>query len=1192
MRTSFKSMVVAGAFVLSMILLGWPIRVSPLSAQDVGSIKNTATLNGHSEAVTCVAFSPDGKTLASGSHDKTVMLWDVASGKNTATFKGHPGQVTFVAFSPDGKTIISACPSAEKGAILLWDVATGKNTTTLSPGLLLSVTLRPDGKAVATGHYKEVKLWDLPRGKNTATFKGHTNTVDAVQFSPDGQTLASVSEDGLKLWDVKSGKSTAGFRRLPPVVFSPDGKLLASAGSLLTISDGKDVPLAGPGHKDNVLCLAFSADGRLFASGSSDQTAIVWDVPSGKSIATLKGHTSSVNGVAFSPDGKLLASASGDKTIKLWSISEGSNPKEPQQSPDPESKDPKARATLGAGHTSLVLCAAYSPNGKLLASSGFKEKVIKLWEVSSGRHVGTLTGHKEDVRQLAFSPDSSVLASASADKTLKLWDVSAKKELTTLSGHTGEVDAVCFSPDGKLLASGSQDKTARLWDVAGKKEAGPVAKHTSFVKGVCFSPDGTTLASCGWDGNVILRDVKTGKEKATLTGKDCFFNCVAFSPDGATLAAGTAELKKPNKSTEPTGEVVLWEMPGGKEIARLVGHQRTVATVSFKSDGTLASADEGTVKLWKAKKGEEAATHDRAGRFGVFSPDGKTLATTYDGFGLRLIDVTSGKDQPPFQDFTIRPLRVAFSPKGDLLAAADQETVRLWDTKTGKLVRILQGHGGRQQEVSFSPDGKALAAVGGHVTLWDVSSGEKATTLKADDDWLDSLAFHPSGKYLVTAGTALGGRKILRTWNYVAGLEFSSDKRELKFKLGPVAYGTEGKFLAFVESKNFAGDSQVVLWDTINRKEQSVLKAKHLSSVAVSRDGSMVAAGGGDAIIGWHRATGKELFTLKVPDGQIHSVCFNPDGTLLASGGRDKTVRIWNVKEKKEIAVLRGHSDNVGSVQFSPDGRTLASGSFDGSVKLWDVPESPAQAPKKDDPPKTFTNSIGMKFVWIPPGTYMMGSPKSEAGRKENEAQHKVTLTKGFYMGVYTVTQEQWEAIMGDNPSHMGQSRLNLEKNLPVEKVSWEDCQAFLKKLREKDKKPYRLPTEAEWEYACRAGTTTPFHFGETISTDQANYCGDFIYGKGKKGVDRKTTTPVGSFPANAFGLHDMHGNVWQWCQDWYGDYPQKDVGDPQGPESGKFRVLRGGSWGSGPDRSAQRYAMVPTHRDEYCGLRICFTPE
>jgi formylglycine-generating enzyme required for sulfatase activity len=255
------------------------------------------------------------------------------------------------------------------------------------------------------------------------------------------------------------------------------------------------------------------------------------------------------------------------------------------------------------------------------------------------------------------------------------------------------------------------------------------------------------------------------------------------------------------------------------------------------------------------------------------------------------------------------------------------------------------------------------------------------------------------------------------------------------------------------------------------------------------------------------------------------------------------------------------------------------------------------QAQEKD-PPKIIvtdstkpavTNSIGMKFVWIPPGSFVMGSPKEEEGRellKTDETQHKVTLSKGFYMGVHLVTQEEWQAVMGKNSSSF-----KGEKNLPVEQVSWDDCHDFIKTLREKDKKPYRLPTEAEWEYCCRAGTRTPFHFGKTISTEQANYCGEAVYGDGKKGVYRKKTTPVGSFPANAFGLLDMHGNLLQWCQDWLGDYPQKDVSDPQGPENGESRVLRGGSWSHTPGhcRSACRNGNGPGGRDRHYGFRLCF---
>jgi formylglycine-generating enzyme required for sulfatase activity len=238
------------------------------------------------------------------------------------------------------------------------------------------------------------------------------------------------------------------------------------------------------------------------------------------------------------------------------------------------------------------------------------------------------------------------------------------------------------------------------------------------------------------------------------------------------------------------------------------------------------------------------------------------------------------------------------------------------------------------------------------------------------------------------------------------------------------------------------------------------------------------------------------------------------------------------------------------------------------------------------DPPKEFTNSIGMKFAWIPAGTFTMGSPKEEKERDANETQHKVTLTRGFYMGVHLVTQEQWQEVMGTNPSFF-----KGEKNLPVEQVSWDDCQEFIKKLREKDKKLCRLPTEAEWEYSCRAGTKTPFHFGETISTDQTNYNGNFAYGTGKKGVFRAKTTPVDTFPANAWGLFDLHGNVWQWCQDWYGDYPPKDVVDPQGPEKGIFRVQRGGSWLGNPGicRSAVRRGNGPDIGFNFSGLRVVF---
>jgi formylglycine-generating enzyme len=239
--------------------------------------------------------------------------------------------------------------------------------------------------------------------------------------------------------------------------------------------------------------------------------------------------------------------------------------------------------------------------------------------------------------------------------------------------------------------------------------------------------------------------------------------------------------------------------------------------------------------------------------------------------------------------------------------------------------------------------------------------------------------------------------------------------------------------------------------------------------------------------------------------------------------------------------------------------------------------------------PKRFTNSIGMEFVWIPPGEFMMGSPENEPGRFDNETLHRVILTRGFYMQTTTVTQGQWKALMGNNPSYFKDGG----DKCPVERVSWDDAQEFIKKLNQKEKSEYRLPTEAEWEYACRAGTDTPFYFGKCLSTDEANYDGNYPLEGCSKGIYRKKPVPVKAFPPNAWGLYDMHGNVWEWCHDWYGDYPTTSVTDPTGPDSGSNRVRRGGSWSNGARfcRSAYRHRNSPAYRYDNLGLRLLLPP-
>ena len=237
---------------------------------------------------------------------------------------------------------------------------------------------------------------------------------------------------------------------------------------------------------------------------------------------------------------------------------------------------------------------------------------------------------------------------------------------------------------------------------------------------------------------------------------------------------------------------------------------------------------------------------------------------------------------------------------------------------------------------------------------------------------------------------------------------------------------------------------------------------------------------------------------------------------------------------------------------------------------------------KKESSGKEEVTDLGkdvkLEMILIPAGKFVMGSPESEKGRSKGETQHEVTFTKAFYMGKYEVTQEQWESVMGNNPSIKIKGA-----RLPVTNVSWNDCQDFIKKLNAKTNGGYRLPTEAEWEYACRAGTTTKYSVGDKITPKDANY------------RDSKIGEPVavGSYKPNAFGLYDMHGNVWEWCEDWKVDYPKEAVIDPKGPATGSVRVLRGGSFDSnGLDaRSSLRVVNEPSFRLVDFGFRLARTP-
>jgi WD40 repeat protein len=525
--------------------------------QAILSSQVRVTLRGHTNSVNGVAFSPDGKRLATASADHTAKVWDTESGKELFTLRGHTNSVNGVAFSPDGKRLATA---SEDQTAKVWDAESGKELFTLrDSGPVYSVAFSPDGKRLATASKAfspdgkrlatasaddTAKVWDAESGKELFTLRGHSSSFFDVAFSPDGKRLATASEDQTaKVWDAESGKE------------------------LLTLR----------GHTNSVNGVAFSPDGKRLATASQDQTAKVWDAESGQELLTLRGQSDPVYSVAFSPDGKRLATASQDQTAKVWDAESGQ-----------ELLTLRGQELLPLRGQGAVSSVAFSSDGKRLATAS-ADDTAKVWDAESGKELLTLRGQSDFVFGVAFSPDGKRLATASADHTAKVWDAESGKELVTLRGHSDFVFGVAFSPDGKRLATASRDHTAKVWDAESGKELFTLRGHTNSVNGVAFSPDGKRLATASVDQTAKVWDTESGKELLTLRGHTNSVNGVAFSPDGKRLATA---------SVDQTAKV--WDAGNGKELLTLRGHTNSVNGVAFSPDGKrLATASrDGTVQVY------------------------------------------------------------------------------------------------------------------------------------------------------------------------------------------------------------------------------------------------------------------------------------------------------------------------------------------------------------------------------------------------------------------------------------------------------------------------------------------------------------------------------------------------------------------------------------------------------------------
>ena len=710
-------------------------------------------------------------------------------------------------------------------------------------------------------------------------FQGPSESYDAVARLPSGALVDEIRRiDG---WSrILTADGRVGFVNTDDLVADDTVRTPPEPARM----DGPDLGIVPQlGHPGMVTGVAFSPDGRLLATASSDRTARLWDVGTGVELKVLRGHWASVSDIAFSPDGRLLATTSYDGTTRIW---------------DPISGRQRIILVEEWRPYALLQHVSFSPDGHSVVT--FSGLTATLWDVGTGRVLRKLDVLGEyGASSFATSPDGRMIATATGDDgTMRIWDAGTDRELRVLEGPGSPTLRTAFSPDARYLATASSDGIARLWDIGTGRLLRSLEverDHPDEVTDVAFSPDGRMLATTSQEGTSRIWDVETGWHLKVMKGQDLFDTIrVAFSPDGSMIATGHGNAIQTRVSFRYSGSARIWDVAAGRLQKVLAKRSRDVRAVAISPGGRMIATGYGrTIPA--------ATGHLSSGSVLIRDSDagGRELE-----LGGNWNSVTS----------------VAFSSDGRMLAAGlSNSTARVWDLADGGEPRVLGDHSDGVTAVAFSPDGRWLATASGAwdntVRFWDISSGEQLKVIEGHSEGIDSIAFSPDGRLLATAsrdGTA-------RLWDAATGREMKVLEEHTTGVVG-VAFSSDGRLLATT-----SWDHTARLWDVATGRQLQVLEG-HLSNVygaAFSPDGRTVATAS-DTVRTWDVATGRQLKVMEGQSATIDDIAFSPDGRTVVAASRDNTARIWDAATGRKLATLVKLVDGSW-LQLTP------AGFFDGS---------------------------------------------------------------------------------------------------------------------------------------------------------------------------------------------------------------------------------------------------------------------